>query len=147
MKFDEKCMNFMNMNFTFNEFAVNMNNNFMKQLWIWVWKLWISHEYEFKTHEWVHIWTKIAWIWIWILMPIHETWRIIPIAIHESLGLYEPKQFFFLKKNRITTVKEIKKVSENLKMPRKKRKMHWRNQICPGKLSFFSLQFGIFGRS
>ena len=51
MKFDEKCMNFMSMNFTFHEFAVNMNNNFMKQLWIWIWKLWICHEYEFESYE------------------------------------------------------------------------------------------------
>ena len=38
-----------------------------------------------------------------------------------------------------STIKEIKKVFENLKMPGKK-KMHWRNQICPGKLSFLKFE-------
>ena len=46
---------------------------------------------------------------------------------------------FFLMKNRFTTVKEIEKVMENLKMLGEK--MPWRNQICRGKLSF--LKFGL----
>ena len=105
-------MNFLNMNFTFHEFAVNMNNNFIKRLWIWIWKLWKCHEYEFKTHEWVHIWTKIAWIWIWILMPIYGTdmTNIITLTIHEPHGLYEPKQYFFSRKIELQPVKEIKKL-------------------------------------
>ena len=48
--------------------------------------------------------------------------NIIALAIQESHGLYEPKQCFSQKKNKITTGKEIKKVCENLKISRKKKK-------------------------
>ena len=43
MNFDEKCMNFLNMNFTSHELAVNMNNTFMKNLIIYISE---NHEYS-----------------------------------------------------------------------------------------------------
>ena len=134
MKFDEKCMNFMSMNFTFHEFAVNMNNNFMKQLWN-----------EFKSYEYaMNMNSKPMNEFIYepnLHEYEYEYW--CQFMKHDEYSSFSnswitwaiwTKAMFFLMKNRFTTVKEIKKVMENLKMPGEKNAMEKSNM--PGKVKF-----------
>ena len=93
MNFDEKFMNFLNMNFTSHELAVNMNNTFMENLkilylkamnipWIWISRLWMSSNMN-------------PILWIFNINTNTNSWNMISIIagkIRELHELCEPKQ-------------------------------------------------------
>ena len=106
MEFDWKMYEFHEYEFHIPWICADMHNNFMKQMWILIWKLWICHEYEFKTHEWVHIINQNCKIMN--MNTDANSWNmtnIIALAIHESHGLYEPRQCFSSSKKYICNCK------------------------------------------